>query len=176
MNQMKHVLATTEDKEVVLKAMRVNGGFLSMTSDQFRYNKDVVLAAVTNNGYALIVANSFKDDRDVLTAATTYKGKRIDVYRDDVLRFASEQAKNDPYLKLTLAIKRYFLIYRWPRLVRLAIKTQLAKDDDAFAKALEPANVALMAEEIINGGDETGPQPTALWTAVMNNNRNKLTT
>jgi hypothetical protein len=86
--------------------------------------------------------------------------------------YASERLQNDPLVILSMTAKRVFGRFRWPRLVKTLL--QFERDDAAFAHAFEPGVFGLQVDDaFMEGGDEVGPQPSALWNAITNKKRAK---
>ncbi len=82
-----------EDKDIVIAAVSQNGEALRFVSEELRGDKDVVLAAVSQNGEALrFVSEELRGDKDVVLAAVSQNGK--------ALGFASEGLRGDRNLAI----------------------------------------------------------------------------
>ena len=120
---LQHAQGTLEDLrgnyDVVLAAVRKDGGALQFASEALKADKDVVLAAVSNNGHAFDYATAFvyasealKADKDVVLAAVNQSGwalysasEALKADKDvvlaavnqdgDALQYASEALKAD---------------------------------------------------------------------------------
>merc|ERR1712050_804518 len=63
------------DREIVLRAVALDGRALMFASDELRCDRDVVLCAVKQNGGALEYAfPGFKDDEEIWNAAMEQQG------------------------------------------------------------------------------------------------------
>jgi hypothetical protein len=87
----------------------------------------------------------------------------------DAFRYASAALKNDRFFVLSMKMMGIRRRYRWPRLVKQLIKFE--QDDKVFHALFHPALIEDQADEICNGGDDVGPQPSTFWNAVINKRR-----
>ena len=79
----------TEDRAIVLAAVRVRGRLLQEASEQLQSDREVVMAAVRNNGKALKYASdNLQGDREVVMAA-------VQNQEASGFRFASAELKRD---------------------------------------------------------------------------------
>jgi hypothetical protein len=86
------------DKEVVLLAVKNNGGDLSNAVPSLQFDSEVVLSAVKQNGDSLKFAHGFiKDNIEIVTQAVKSENFQA-------LKYASERLKNDREIVM-LAIK-----------------------------------------------------------------------
>lgn len=78
----------SNDKELIISAIKVDRGWLEGASEQLKDDIDVVMPAVKHDGYALqFVSDRLKDDETVVKAAVTEDGY--------ALEYASDRLKND---------------------------------------------------------------------------------
>lgn len=90
-----------DDKEVVLKAVEMNGNNLEHASDRLKDDKEVVLKSIQYNGLCLSHAGEkLKDDREVVKKAI-----ENDIF-GWVLQSASDRLKDDKELVLQ-AVKKH---------------------------------------------------------------------
>ncbi len=81
------------DVEVMLSALKRDGGILECVSPELKEDKDIVIAAVSQNGEALrFVSEELRGDKDVVLAAVSQNGK--------ALGFASEGLRGDRNLAI----------------------------------------------------------------------------
>ncbi len=75
-------------KEEAIEQVKKNGYFLSDVSDEFKNDKEIVLAAVSNKGWTLKYAsNELKNNKEIVLAAVSNNGYS--------LKYASDELKND---------------------------------------------------------------------------------
>lgn len=80
----------TNDKEIVLASVKINGFSLEYASDSLRRDPDIVLAAVKDRGEALQYADpSLQKDREIVLAAVRQNGFALE-YADESLRMDRE--------------------------------------------------------------------------------------
>jgi voltage-gated potassium channel Kch len=84
------------DKEVVLAAIKNDGGAISYASDELKQelsnNREVVLSAVTSNGEALMdFDDAFRSDKEVVLAAVTHD----ESYSGDVFKSIDKKLQAD---------------------------------------------------------------------------------
>lgn len=85
-----------EDKEVVLAAVRNDGSAIQFASASLQKDKDVLLSSVKNNIYALYTYRELQDDKDIFMAAVTIGYS---------LQFASNALRGDKEFILSLVKK-----------------------------------------------------------------------
>jgi hypothetical protein len=156
--------ALRNDIDIALVAVGLDRCVLNHLSDALKNDREVVVAALIGDGTALeYAAEVFKNDRDIVMLAA----------REDrrALKYASEALQNDRIFIFSIFMKSMFRKFRWPRLVKTIM--QFERDDAAFARAFEPCNIKwIVNDNFLLGGDEVGPQPSPLWTAITNKKRN----
>jgi hypothetical protein len=157
------------DREVVLTAVSMCALAMAFASEELRNDKEVVLAAVKQNGlYLDSLSDVWTNDKEVVLAAVKQDREAI-LYASASLQKDREVVLIHQALPL---LKRVFKRFRWPRLVQTLL--QFERDDAVFNAAFEPSAIEMLVDEaFLAGGDEVGPQPTPLWTAVTNKKRSR---
>jgi hypothetical protein len=107
------------------------------------------------------VSKTLKNDKEVVLVAVRHSFF--------FLNYASDALRNDPCFVLSMKMIDIRRRFRWERLVKEVLRFNM--EDGAFLAKFHPALIEEQAEEICNGGDEVGPQPTPFWTRVMNKRR-----
>ena len=123
------------DREVVLAAVKQNGGALAFASDDLLFgDREVMLAAVTGNPCGIMFASKeLCADREIVLTATMLDGFS--------LSFASDKLQDDPYLQswARLTDKQR----RWRKLRRHAMAIEIGMFlMEAAAKTTEQRRIA----------------------------------
>jgi hypothetical protein len=91
------------NKEVVLEAVKQNGGALEYASMELRNDKEIVLEVVKQNGYTLRYASEeLRGDKEVILEAVKQNG--------NTLQFASEELRNDKEVVLEAIRENKYMI------------------------------------------------------------------
>lgn len=79
------------DRDVVLAAVRIDGGNLMLASDELRADREVVLTAVNNDGYSLLEASeALQADKGIVLAAVKQAGMALCYTNSEELRSDKE--------------------------------------------------------------------------------------
>ena len=105
-----------KDKEIVLAAVKQDGGALQYADDSFKKDKEIVLIAVKNNGLALEYADdSLKKDKEIVLIAVKQYGTTLE-YADDSLKKDKEivdaavKQDNRASQYADISLKKYYKI------------------------------------------------------------------
>ena len=110
-----------DDKEVLLTAVKVDGGALEFASNRLKDDKDVLLAAVSQAGWTgCYASDNLRNDKDVILTAVKNDGQ--------VLYYASENLIDDKDVVLAAVTQK-------PRILKYA-SLRLRTDKDVAKAAV----------------------------------------